>query len=250
MSSRKVLIVGGSRGIGGAIAARFITNADEVLIVSRRPIAFFEQDYARLISTKSNLHSISLDLMDKTSSEKLLQELKVRNFIPNIVVFAIGGPGDHKTFNPDDYMNSLRFNFEIPTRITLALLPLMSNLEWARLVFIGSLVTKNGKSELPYVISKTAITTFAQQFNRYFYSSNGNFISFCVSPGPIAVRDKGLYRLRQQDISGMEDWLKENRVNARRIAEPMELAEFIFTLSSQDLTFHHGANFTFDGGGY
>lgn len=246
----RILVIGGSRGIGAGVALRFLNNGDQVLVTSRSPQVFVESLPSELSYRAGNLQVISQNFEEPNAAREFIKKLERIGFRPNIVIFAIGGPVQHKTLNPDDYRSAMQLNFHAPVDLTLSLLPKLETEPWARIVFIGSLATKSGAAELPYITAKASLISFVKFLSHKIGKNYVNVVPIALSLGPIDVEGKGLNRLGKQDPSGLQIWLEKNRIAAGRLGTIAEVSELVFMLSSEYSAFMHGSNVEIDGGGH
>lgn len=247
MPNLNCLVVGGSKGIGSQIAIKFLENGYRVVSVSRTPInPGMHSGLFR--SAGESFQEILLDLYAENSCSLLIKQLVIYDFLPDVVIFAIGGPDDCDSMRFEDYSRILKLNFLIPVELTLGLLPRFKDHKKRKILFIGSLVTKNGRAPLPYVCSKTALLSFVQNLSHSLGKDYGNLEPFVISPGPIEVPGKGLKRLKEQDPDGLITWLENRGINTGRLGSMSEVANLALALCSSEIGYIHGANFEIDGG--
>jgi len=86
----KLLVTGGSRGIGKAIAKEAAKAGHDLILVSRNS-ANLEQGYDDVKSVaKSTVQKFVCDVGDKTQLEKLYEHCQNSGFMPDVLVLSAG----------------------------------------------------------------------------------------------------------------------------------------------------------------
>lgn len=245
----RVIVVGGSRGIGAGIALKFLANGDKVLVASRKPNEIIKSIPKDLFHLQQNLQLIKQDFEKPNAAKEFLLQVEAKEYKPNIVVFAIGGPVDYKSMTPNDYKRAMQLNFHAPVDLTLGLLPMLQRETWSRVVFIGTLATKNGAAELPYIAAKAALMSFVRFLSHKIRKVDTSIVPLALSLGPIDVEGKGLNRLKNEDPIGLQAWLETNRVAAGRLGTVNEVSDLVLMLCTEASAFMHGSIIEIDGGG-
>jgi NAD(P)-dependent dehydrogenase (short-subunit alcohol dehydrogenase family) len=243
----KCLIIGGSKGIGKAIVRKFLSEKHEVISVARTGLTS-PQLKALTLSERKNYAEIHLDMFEEESVSLLIELMQKKKFDPDVVVFALGGPDKSNTEKYSDYARVLRLNCLIQIEMTLSLVQTFNDEKHRKLIYIGSLVTKNGKASLPYIVSKSALLSFVKFLTQSLGTRFSNFEPLIISPGPIEVTGKGLKRLKEENPLGLAEWLLERKIHLGRLGTVDEVANLVFLLSSKEVGFMHGANIEMDGG--
>jgi NAD(P)-dependent dehydrogenase (short-subunit alcohol dehydrogenase family) len=179
-SRRVVLITGGTRGIGAAIARRLSQDGDRVFVTSRKG------DQAPGLPAR--VECLQLDVRDTASVDACVAEVIVRagriDAVVNNAGFDLIGALEDTT--EAQFLDQLDTSFVGVMRVTRAALPIMRRQRSGRIVQIGSL---GGRLALPmnsaYAASKFAVEGFTESL-RLEALPFGVYLSV-VAPGAVAT---------------------------------------------------------------
>ena len=204
----KVLVTGGSRGIGKSIVNIFEKNNFEVYAPSR-------------------------DELD------LSKNIKLSNTSFDIIINN-AGINPIKKFDEQNYEEILKVNFLSPLEIIKQCLPNMLSKNYGRIVNIGSVwidYSKVGRSS--YSFSKSALHSLTKSLTSEY--ANKNILTNTISPGFISTE------LTYQNNSQEELSKIINQIPQRRLGLPEEIAKLVYHLTVEN-TFICGQNIVIDGG--
>lgn len=204
----KVLVTGGSRGIGKAIVNQFENNGHHVFSPSRDEL---------------NL-----------SSNVLLENIEYDIVINNAGINPLKSIIDIS----DDQV--MQVNYNAPLQIVQQCLPYMLSKRYGRIVNIGSIWINIAKANrLAYSASKNALHALTKAIAAE-YTSQG-ILANTISPGFIGT-DLTYQNNTEQEI---EELVK--KVPAKRLGKPEEVAKLVYQMSVEN-TFISGQNIIIDGG--
>ena len=231
LSGRSVLITGGTRGIGYAVANAFLEQEAEVHVTGTK------------IDGKGP-HGSIFHSCDFSSLENLeifcekVQGLNVEVLINNA---GINKTGAFAELSPEDFLRIQQVNLYSVFRIIQAVLPGMTSKNWGRIVNITSIFSIVSKEyRAPYSASKFGLDGMTASLAAEVAES-GVLVN-SVAPGFI---DTELTR----EVLG-EKGVKEmaTKVPIRRMGKPDEVARLVLWLSSNENTFVSAQNIAIDGG--
>ena len=164
MRGRTVLITGGSRGLGLALAREMAGRGARLAICGRDPESL-ERARASLARAGAEVIAVPCDVTDRNSVEALVEEVH-RSLGPIDVLINNAGVievGPAETMAVADYEEAMGTNFWGMLYPTLAVLPEMRQRKAGRIVNITSIGGKLGIPHLlPYSASKFAAVGFSQ----------------------------------------------------------------------------------------
>ncbi len=159
-TNNKVLITGGSSGIGLAIARKFKELDNEVIITGR--------DQAKLekVAKKHGFECINCDLSDNNGANALVDIIKKHHPDLNIFINNAGVQFNYSFLEPVDYEKieqEIQVNLIAPINLCAALIPILNNNENAALVNVSSGLALSPKQSAPvYCGTKAALHIFTK----------------------------------------------------------------------------------------
>lgn len=231
MQGKKVVVTGASRGIGAEIA-RFYQEADAEVIGTRTQDAGSGGNCNRWLT---------VDFTDDSQTLECVEEL--RKIRPDVLInnAGINKIGAFAEIDLQDFLQIQKVNVVAPFLLSQAVIPGMASRGWGRIVNISSIWGKISKEyRASYSASKFAIDGMTAAISAEH--ARDGILANCVSPG--FTRTELTERVLGAD--GMTELAAA--VPTRRLAEPSEIAKFVFWLGSDENTYLTGQNIALDGG--
>ena len=164
LRGRTVLITGGSRGLGLALAREMAAQGARLIICGRDPKSL-ERAAASLADAGAEVLAISADVTDADAVAEMVEAVRQRYGHVDVLVNNAGviEVGPAKAMSLADYEEAMATNFWGMLYPTLALLPAMRARKSGRIVNVTSIGGKLGIPHLlPYSASKFAAVGFSQ----------------------------------------------------------------------------------------
>jgi 3-oxoacyl-[acyl-carrier protein] reductase len=233
--SRSVLVTGGNRGIGLAIARAFADAGDKVAITCRSGEAPAELKEAGCLAVKC-------DITDAEQVEQAYKEIEAEHGPVEVLVANAGITKDQllMRMSEEDFTSVLDTNLSGTFRVVKRANRGMLRARKGRVVLISSVVGLLGSAgQANYAASKAGLVGFARSLARELGSRNITFN--VVAPGFVDTdMTKVLTEEQRANIV--------SQVPLGRYAQPEEIAATVRFLSSDDASYITGAVIPVDGG--
>ena len=231
LSGCRVLVTGGTRGIGYAIANAFLEQGAEVHITGTAEKGHGPSD--------SIYHSC--DFTNTGSLENFCDILKKLGIDVLINNAGINKTGAFVEFSPEDFLSIQQVNLYSAFRLIQAVLPGMTSKKWGRIVNITSIFSIVSKEHrAAYSASKFGMVGMTAALAAEV-SESGVLVN-AVAPGFI---DTEMTRM----VLGEKGMLEmAEKVPIRRMGLPEEVARLVLWLASDENTFVSAQNIAIDGG--
>ena len=233
----RILISGGSRGVGRACVEKFIQNGDSVAF-----IYISNHDAAISVSETLGAHAICADVSSANEAAGAVNE--AINFLGGIdVLINNAGISQIKLFTDItdlDWNNMINTNLSSAFYLSRAVLPFMISQKSGKIINIGSMWGKVGAScEVHYSASKSALRGMTMALAKEVGPS-GITVN-AIEPGVIAT---DMNSALSNDI--LEELKDETPLC--RIGSPYDVASLALFLASEGASFITGQIIGVDGG--
>ena len=229
MDKNRVLITGGSRGIGQGLCDAFLSHGYEVLATCR--------DASQMTSKDKNLIYESLDISNPISLEQF--KSVVDDFKPCVLINNAGITKDNLflRMSDDEWTDVLNTNLTGTFRVTKLVAKLMLKAKWGRIINISSISGIMGNpGQTNYSASKAGMDGFTRSLAKELGARNITVNS--ISPGFIETdMTKGLID---------EDLIE--KIPLGRAGQVSDIASVALFLASENANYITGQTLVVDGG--
>ena len=246
VQGKAVLVVGGSRGIGRALAERFAELGAEVGLTARGAGRASEVAASVAEAHGQPVSGYALDVTDRAQIREVVQGFEPRSGVPDVLIY---NAGISPVYASAEKVGEEDWDAIIATNLTGAFLAaqtfarrLITEGRPGSIVLVGSINSIVGDPRLvAYTASKAGLAgmgkTLALDWARYGIRVN------TVAPGYVATDlTSGL-----QQNEGLRGAITD-RTPLNRMAEPAEIADLVVFLASDSSSFITGAVYPLDGG--
>ncbi|MEY4398423.1 MAG: hypothetical protein RLZ53_999 [Actinomycetota bacterium] len=229
-SERTVLVTGGNRGIGKAIAEEFVAAGYKVAVTVRSG-----EGPAGTLSVKA-------DVTDVASLDAAFAEVEQKLGAVEILVANAGITRDTllMRMTDEDFEEVIDTNLTGVFRVLKRATKGMMKARFGRVILIGSVVGLLGSAgQVNYSAAKSALVGMARSITRELGARG--ITANVVAPGFIDTDMTAALPEEQQ-----EDY--KRRIPVGRFAQPSEVAKVVTWLASEDAAYISGAVIPVDGG--
>jgi beta-ketoacyl ACP reductase len=227
---RSVLVTGGNRGIGLAIARAFAAQGDKVAVTHRGSGA------------PEGLLGVKCDVTDAAQIDTAFKEVEAAHGPVEVLVSNAGITDDTllMRMKEEQFTRVVDANLTAAYRVAYRAARGMLRQRWGRMVFISSVVGLSGSAgQVNYAASKAGLVGMARSIARELGSRN--ITANVVAPGFVNTdMTESLPEDRKQEVLG--------QVPLGRYAEPDEVAGVVTFLASDAAAYVTGAVLPVDGG--
>ncbi|MET8198183.1 3-oxoacyl-ACP reductase FabG [Micromonospora chokoriensis] len=228
--ARTVLVTGGNRGIGLAIAQAFAKQGDRVAVTHRSGDA------------PEGLFGVRADVTDAASVDAAFDAVEAELGPVEVLVANAGMTADTLLLRmtEEQFAGVVDTNLTGAFRVAKRASGKMLRAKWGRMIFISSVVgLAGGAGQVNYAASKAGLVGVARSITRELGSRN--ITANVVAPGFIDTdMTSGLSEDRKAEI--------RKSIPAGRMASPDEVAGVVTWLASDSAGYVSGAVIPVDGG--
>ena len=229
-TSRTVLVTGGNRGIGKAIAEEFIKEGHRVAVTVRSG------------EGPTGSLSVKADVTDPASLDAAFAEIEDKLGPVEILVANAGITRDTllMRMTDEDFEDVLNTNLTGSFRVLKRATKGMMKAKFGRVIFIGSVVGLLGSAgQVNYSAAKSGLVGMARSLTREL--GGRGITANVVAPGFI---DTDMTAELSEEVQNQY----KSKIPAGRFASPEEVAKVVVWLSSDDAAYISGAVIPVDGG--
>lgn len=162
LTENKILITGGNKGIGLALAQKFESLGNRVIITGRN-----ENDLAAVQKTHSNIISFRCDLTIEKEFNGLVEFIKTEHSDLNILINNAGVQYNYLFRTEPGVLSKIEYetqvNFVAPLKLVSTLLPVLEEQDNAAIVNVSSALSIVPKNNAPvYCANKAGIHLFSK----------------------------------------------------------------------------------------
>ncbi len=235
LHNKKVLITGGTRGIGRAIAQSLAREKAQVGVIGRSR------------TDLKSVTSIHIDLTKANGVTKAIREFRRHIGNPDIIINNIGdtlGISDPYC-SLQDWRRVFRINFEIAVELNELCIPHMKKQGWGRIVHTASNASLENSGPVTYCVTKAALDAYCSRLGGRL-AVDGIRVS-AILPGAIIANGNYWDRTSFTRPDHAANYIQE-RLPLGRFGRPEDISDIITYLSSDKASCFFGDDLGIDGG--
>ncbi|OZD66781.1 beta-ketoacyl-ACP reductase [Rhodococcus sp. 05-340-1] len=228
--ARSVLVTGGNRGIGLAIAQRLHADGHKVAVTHRGSGA------------PDGLFGVVCDVTDSASVDAAFKEVEEKQGPVEVLVANAGITDDTllMRMTEDQFQRVIDANLTGAFRVAKRANRAMLRARWGRMIFLSSVVAMaGGPGQINYAASKAGVIGMARSITRELGSRS--ITANVVSPGFI---ETDMTAELSDDLRGKA----KEFIPLQRLGQPEDVAAVVSFLAGPDSSYVSGAVIPVDGG--
>lgn len=242
LSDMTVLVTGGSRGIGAAIAERFASIGMNVVIHYLNAHEHANETARKCIAHGAKVLTITADISKAEDIERMKHRLEELQLLPDILVNNAGVA--HYDMLADtteeQWEHVMSVNLKGMFLCTQKFMPHMVSQQFGRIINVSSIWGISGAScEVVYSTAKGGVNAFTKALAKELAPSNVTVNA--VAPG--AVDTAMMNHLEAEERQSLQ-----NEIPAGRFAQPEEIASLVYFIALPESSYITGQIISPNGG--
>jgi 3-oxoacyl-[acyl-carrier protein] reductase len=240
LHGKAVLVTGGSKGIGKAIAYAFLAEGAKVGIVGRNETDLLE-------AKKEGIEIFKGDVTKEEDRQKIMSDFLHKFETVDVLINNAGGSNGSSVMetNMQQFEDAMQLNFLSAVDLSKKAAEVMRKKESGAIVNISSIFGRESGGKPTYNASKAALISFTKSFGdemiRDGIRVNG------IAPGSI-LHETGNWKKRlEQDPEKINAFVQQH-ISAGRFGTAEEVANVALFLASEKASWIVGSTLTVDGG--
>ena len=242
LAGKYCIVTGAGKGIGKAIAARFIEEQAAGVAILEWDLATAEATAKELDPTGERVIAIKCNVADSDMAKAAVEEVVAKFGRIDVLVNNAGVTRDkifHK-MTDDDWNTVININLNGVYNLCKNVVPVMREQEAGSIINITSTSIMGNPGQANYSASKAAIEGFTRTMAKEL--GRKNIRMNCIAPGYI---DTDMMRAVGEEI--LTRMIKG--IPAQRLGKPEEIASVAAFLASDDASWLSGENIFVSGAG-
>ena len=246
--NKKVIVTGGSRGIGAGIVKRLFNEGAEIII------ADIKEDLATKLMESLDSEKINFVHTDLSKEEEIINLIDFTKNKWGALDILINNAGIEDGFMLSDqsyekYRKTMRVNLDAPFLCSKYALPLLEKSQLGRIIMISSIQGVRGyKGNISYNTAKGGLINMTRVLAVEL--AEKNILVNSVAPGfintPMSVMKDGNL---EWDTDWFKDvYLKYEKLPMGRYGHPDDIAGAVYFFCSEDSKYVTGQTLLVDGG--
>ncbi|WP_332630960.1 SDR family NAD(P)-dependent oxidoreductase [Halalkalibacter flavus] len=243
LTNKVVLVTGGSKGIGYAIASAFHKEGAKVAIVARGKEALNDVQE----KLKENIITIQADMTIEKEREQVIEKVVAAFGTIDILINNVGGSNGSNTAETELalFHEAFELNYFSAVHFSKLVLPYLKEKQAGSIINISSIFGRESGGKVTYNSAKAAMISFtkalADEGIKDGVRVNG------VAPGSI-LHPSGNWQRRLDENPEKINKFVQDEIPAGRFGTADEVANVVTFLASEKASWVVGATINVDGG--
>jgi len=250
LTSKRVLVTGGSHGLGEAIALSLAAEGCDTAICARDK-SRVDAVVTKLQGYKVRTLGISADVFIAKDIDRVMDTVSEAWGGIDILVNNVGGGGRWGSVVVEEtpeqvWMDVYTKNAMAAVRFTMRAIPCMRRQKWGRVVTISSLAGLEGSGRPWYSMAKTAEISLMKTLARNKDLSRDGITFNSIAPGAIMIPGTGWDKECKENPKTFAQFVDQH-LPLGRPGSPQEVANVVAFICSDKASLINGAAIAVDG---
>ncbi|SMO74299.1 SDR family NAD(P)-dependent oxidoreductase [Gracilimonas mengyeensis] len=240
LHEKVAVVTGGNSGIGYATAEKLKQQGAKVVITGR------STERVQQAAEELGVKGIVADVSDLSAIDSLAEQVKKEFGMVDILFINAGvfHPAPLGHVSEEMFDQQMDINFKGAFFSIQKFLPVLN--DGASIINLSSINAYTGMPNTAvYAASKAALNAFTRTAATELAPRKIRINS--VNPGPVETPIFGKTDLEEEQIKGLGEAM-QNRIPLKRYGQPVEIANLVAFLSSEEASFITGSEYNIDGG--
>lgn len=245
LKSKKVLIVGGSKGIGEGIVMGFAKEQCNIINVARTK-ELLEEVGEKAMSNGALSYNYEVRDIMNCDTKRFASELLEKYGVFDVIIHNVGTSLVSRDYlaGYDDWDFALRLNALASIDMNSILIPPMVEKHQGRVIHISSISAMMLRGNPLYASSKAFLNAYVTTVGRQLASTGVLLCS--VMPGAVAFEGSYWDKFVKEGNPRVEDFLRHHQA-VNRFGTPEEIANAVIFMASDKSSFMQATNIPVDG---
>ncbi|MCM3762237.1 glucose 1-dehydrogenase [Alkalihalobacillus oceani] len=241
LADKVVLVTGGSKGIGRAIAAAFKSEGAEVAIVGR------EKEALERVREELDVFTVEADVTKEDDRKRIIDEVVNQWGRIDILINNAGGSNGTAITETDValFYEAMELNYFSAVALSKLVLPYMKERRSGSIINITSIFGREAGGKATYNNAKAALISFTKALADEAIADGVRVNG--VAPGSI-LHPSGNWQRRLEENPEKINRFINDQIPAGRFGTPEEIADVVTFLASERASWIVGATLNVDGG--
>jgi 3-oxoacyl-[acyl-carrier protein] reductase len=246
LKDRVAAVIGGSRGLGYAIASALASEGCKLAICARAA-GGLEAARQRLEALGADVLAQQGDVAAAGEAEAFVEATGRHFGRVDVLVHNAGGAAGAGALDTTDqqYVDAIGLNALVGLRAARACVPWMRQAGQGRIIFIASVYGRESGGRPAYNVGKAAEISLAKALAREL--APDRILVNAIAPGSLMFPGSSWERRQQQDPEGIANFVTSD-LPLKRFGTPEEVAAVVVFLASDRASLVTGSCWTVDGG--
>jgi 3-oxoacyl-[acyl-carrier protein] reductase len=240
LDGKAVLVTGGSKGIGKAIAYAFLEEGARVGIVGRNEADLLE-------AKKEGIEIFQGDVTEACDRERIMKDFLKKFGTIDCLVNNAGGSNGGAVMETglDQFESALHLNFLSAVDFSKRAAEVMTDKQEGAIINISSIFGRESGGKPTYNASKAALISFTKSFGDEMIKKGVRVNG--IAPGSI-LHETGNWKKRLEQDPEMINAFVDEHISAGRFGTVEEVASVAVFLASNKASWVVGSTLNVDGG--